>query len=82
VLAPAEPAACWSYALNAAATLYDFGDRAGRNDALTAASLTYHRALADAPRDRVPLDWAMTQNNLGNALWTLATGDGAAGGSA
>ena len=22
-------------------------------------------------RDRVPLDWAMTQMNLGNALWTL-----------
>jgi hypothetical protein len=23
------------------------------------------------PRDRVPLDWATTQNNLGLALWTL-----------
>ena len=23
------------------------------------------------PRERVPLDWAMTQNNLGNALQTL-----------
>ena len=34
-------------------------------------------------RERVPLDWAMTQNNLGNALWTLGRTrerHGAAGG--
>ena len=24
------------------------------------------------PRERVPLDWAGTQNNLGTALWTLS----------
>ena len=28
-------------------------------------------ALEEWTRERVPLDWAMTQNNLGNALWTL-----------
>jgi hypothetical protein len=31
----------------------------------------YGEALWLAPRERVPLDWAMTQNNLGSALWTL-----------
>jgi len=28
---------------------------------------TWHLVLQQRPRDRVPLDWAMTQNNLGNA---------------
>ena len=27
--------------------------------------------MLECTRDRVPLDWAMTQNNLGNALRTL-----------
>ncbi len=71
VLAPVDPTLRWSYASNAAAALYDFGDHAGRNDVLSAAIDIYRRALADAPRERVPLDWAMTQNNLGNALQTL-----------
>ncbi|MGB9165254.1 MAG: hypothetical protein WCC41_12490, partial [Rhodomicrobium sp.] len=31
----------------------------------------YHAALLEWTRERVPLDWAMTQNNLGNALSTL-----------
>ena len=31
----------------------------------------YVEALKEHTRERVPLDWAMTQNNLGNALWTL-----------
>jgi hypothetical protein len=31
----------------------------------------YRAALAKYTRERVPLDWAMTQNNLGNALSTL-----------
>jgi tetratricopeptide (TPR) repeat protein len=31
----------------------------------------YHEALKEWTRDRVPLDWAMTQNNLGIALWSL-----------
>ena len=32
---------------------------------------TYRAALEERPRERVPLDWAMTQNNLGNALAKL-----------
>jgi tetratricopeptide (TPR) repeat protein len=71
VLAPADPPERWSYAMKAAAALNDFGDHAGRNDALTTAIVIYRRALADASRERVPLDWAATQNDLGNALSML-----------
>jgi hypothetical protein len=28
----------------------------------------YRAALTELTRERVPLDWAATQNNLGNAL--------------
>jgi hypothetical protein len=28
-------------------------------------------SLTDYTRERVPLQWATTQNNLGNALWTF-----------
>ena len=31
----------------------------------------YVEALKEYTRERVPLNWATTQNNLGNALWTL-----------
>src|SRR5512147_1054792 len=31
----------------------------------------YRAALQEWTRERVPLDWAMTQNNLGKALETL-----------
>ena len=34
-------------------------------------STAYRDALKERTRERVPLDWAMTQNNLGNALRTL-----------
>ena len=71
VLVPVDPTTCWSYAFDAAAALYNFGDLAGQNDALAAGVEIYRRALADATRERVPLDWAATQNNLGNALSKL-----------
>ena len=32
----------------------------------------YREALKEWTRERVPLDWAGTQNNLGNALASLA----------
>ena len=32
----------------------------------------YRNALEVRTREQLPQDWAMTQNNLGNALWTLA----------
>ena len=33
--------------------------------------MVFRAALEERTRDRVPLDWAMTQNNLANALATL-----------
>ena len=42
----------------------------------------YVEALKEYTRERVPLDWAMTQNNLGNALEDLrgaGIGDGTSG---
>ncbi len=51
--------------------LYRQGHEKGDNGALKEAIRVYQDLLAERPRERVPLDWAMTQNNLGNALWTL-----------
>jgi len=46
---------------------------------LEEAVVAYRAALAERTRERVPLDWAMTNNNLGNALSTLAeSGNGIA----
>jgi tetratricopeptide (TPR) repeat protein len=47
------------------------GDERGDNASLTKAITVYHAALYERARDRVPLDWAATQNDLGIALWTL-----------
>ena len=44
--------------------------RAARR-ASTEAVAAYREALKERTRERVPLDWAMTQNNLGNALFRL-----------
>jgi tetratricopeptide (TPR) repeat protein len=71
LLAPADSAPRWSYLMDTALALYKFGDLAGRNDALAAGIDLYRRALADAPRERAPFQWAMTQNNLGASLQTL-----------
>jgi tetratricopeptide (TPR) repeat protein len=46
---------------------YEFGD----NAALRAAIDRYRGIINLQPRERVPLDWAMTQNNLGTALERL-----------
>ena len=59
------------------------GSERGDNAALIKAIEIYRLASREYTRDRVPLDWAMTQNNLGNALATLGRArerDGAAGG--
>ena len=52
-------------------SLYRQGDEVGDNPALLAAIDRYRAILILRPRERVPLDWAMTQNNLGAALETL-----------
>jgi tetratricopeptide (TPR) repeat protein len=51
--------------------LQTLGDQSGQNEPLEAAVAAYRAALAERTRERVPLDWATTQNNLGNALLTL-----------
>ncbi|MGA7454472.1 MAG: hypothetical protein WBW73_25535 [Rhodoplanes sp.] len=59
------------YLLKEADALYRQGDEYGDNGALLAAIERQRSLLNLTPRERVPLDWAMTQNNLGNALRRL-----------
>jgi tetratricopeptide (TPR) repeat protein len=51
--------------------LYRQGDEFGDNAALATAIDRQSHLLSLKPQERVPLDWATTQNNLGNALATL-----------
>jgi tetratricopeptide (TPR) repeat protein len=50
---------------------YERGDQKGQNSALLISIAAYRAALEERTRDRVPLDWATTQNNLGIALRKL-----------
>ena len=54
-----------------ATSLSTVGEQAGRNEALVEAIAQYRELLSHYTREKVPLDWAMTQNNLGNALSRL-----------
>jgi tetratricopeptide (TPR) repeat protein len=54
-----------------AGEFYGQGDEFGDNGALAEAIAIYQRLLTLRPRSKSPLDWAETQNNLGNALQTL-----------
>ncbi len=54
-----------------ARSLYRQGDEKGDNAALMEAIRAYRDLLGAYPRAQVPLDWAMTQNNLGSALAKL-----------
>ncbi len=47
------------------------GERKSGTARLEEAVSAYRAALQERTRDKVPLDWAMTQNNLGNALRAL-----------
>ncbi|HUU95147.1 MAG TPA: hypothetical protein VM487_05365, partial [Phycisphaerae bacterium] len=51
--------------------LYMHGEEKGDNKALAEAIDGWRDLLERLPRERVALDWAMTQNNLGNALRTI-----------
>lgn len=55
----------------AADALYRQGSDFGDNAALFEAIDQYKALLRHRPRNDLPLDWAMTQNNLGVALQTL-----------
>jgi tetratricopeptide (TPR) repeat protein len=48
-----------------------YGEQAGDNAALRRAVQAYEAALQERTRERAPLDWAATQNNLGAALRVL-----------
>ena len=54
--------------------LQTLGDQSGQNAPLQEAVTAYRDALKEYTRERVPLDWAATQNNLGNALSRLGEG--------
>ena len=47
------------------------GGREPGTGRLEEAVAAYRAALQELTRERVPLDWARSQNNLGNALRTL-----------
>ena len=49
---------------------FDLGERESGTARLKRRSLPIARPCRNTTRERVPLDWATTQNNLGNALWT------------
>ena len=51
--------------------LYHQGNEFGDNAALADAVALYRQYLDLSPRERVPLQWATTQMNLGSALWRL-----------
>ena len=51
--------------------LETLGERESGTARLEEAVAAYRDALQERPRDRVPLQWAQTQNNLGLALETL-----------
>jgi tetratricopeptide (TPR) repeat protein len=54
-----------------AESLSFFGEESGKNEPLEEAILAYREALKEWTRERVPLYWAGTQNNLGLALSNL-----------
>jgi tetratricopeptide (TPR) repeat protein len=66
-----DPEKRWQLMNNHASELYRQGDEFGDNDALLQAIAALRGVLTENTRERVPLDWAMTQNNLGNALSSL-----------
>jgi tetratricopeptide (TPR) repeat protein len=51
--------------------LWRLGERESGTAKFEEAVTTYREALKEFTRERVPLDWAQTQNNLGNALRAL-----------
>jgi tetratricopeptide (TPR) repeat protein len=61
----------WHYIMEKADAEQTMGDERGNNPALVQAIESYRGGLALALRTERPLDWASTQNNLGNALRTL-----------
>ncbi|MEM9628279.1 MAG: tetratricopeptide repeat protein [Pseudomonadota bacterium] len=61
------------YLSKQASVLNDQGREFGDNLALVEAIGIYRAVLDKQPRDSLPAKWAATQNDLGNALWTLGS---------
>jgi tetratricopeptide (TPR) repeat protein len=59
------------YLQKEADALYRQGNEFGDNDALVITIARNRSLLKLGPRERAPLDWAMTQSELGNALASL-----------
>jgi Tetratricopeptide repeat len=57
------------------------GERESGTGKLTEAVAAFRSALEEWTRERVPLDWAMTQMNLGNALFRLGEHESGTGSS-
>jgi tetratricopeptide (TPR) repeat protein len=47
------------------------GKRESGTARLEEAAVAYRELLKEWTQEKAPLDWAMTQNNLGTALWAL-----------
>src|SRR5207245_1644880 len=60
-----------AYLRSQARSLTTLGEEFGDNPALQEAIRLLESILAASNQARVPLDWAATQNNLGNALKSL-----------
>jgi hypothetical protein len=65
-----------AYLEKEADALYRQGDELGDNDALLSATERRRRLVELKPRERVPLDWATTQNDLGAVLSALGRREG------
>jgi tetratricopeptide (TPR) repeat protein len=68
LMGPLDTPQQWRFLLGQADQLYKQGDEFGDNAALVEAIDVYRRCLTLAPRSERPLDWARTQNDLGNTL--------------
>jgi tetratricopeptide (TPR) repeat protein len=66
-----DPRARFHYLCRQASSLQQLGDELGDNAALAGAADLWSHAANLAPRSEVPFEWAMTQNNRGNALQAL-----------
>src|SRR5947209_5750714 len=60
-----------SYLQKEASALYQQGDELGDNSALLSAIERYNQLVHLTTRERAPLHWASTQNDLGNVLLAL-----------
>jgi tetratricopeptide (TPR) repeat protein len=71
LVAPFDTVQQWRFLLAQAGELLKQGDEFGDNGALAEAIDIYQQCITLVPRSERPLDWAVTQVSLGNALVKL-----------